>query len=224
MECLQILVNANGMESSKRAIRAMRMDRVCASKVLRLMLATMVTMMTTTAAAAPRPLANLLFLMSDSFDGRFLDPKAPQWSQVELPHLRSLAKRSTNFVRTYANSPQCVPSRSSMMTGRHTHHIGAWSNSMGLAHRLNSSAARVHSCEFAWNVSACEAMLADKDDGHVDKQCKADWNQSICHQIERWQPGVSDATPDVLRALRNAGVDVHVFGKVDIGFGFLEEL
>ena len=146
--------------------------------------------------------SNLLWLMSDSFDGRLLDPGAPQWAQVALPNLRALADRGTNFIRTYANSPQCVPSRSSMMTGRHTHKIGAWSNSMGLAHRFNSS---------------------EGAEEHVDKGCKTAWNQSICWQIKAWQPNVTSSTPDILRGLRDAGVNVHVFGKVDIGFGILED-
>jgi arylsulfatase A-like enzyme len=178
-------------------------------------------------------LANLLWLMSDSFDGRFLDPTAPQWHQVGLPNLRALASQGTNFVRTYANSPQCVPSRCSMMMGRMTHHIGAYSNSMGLAYRYDPSfVAPKDSCRLAFNVSLCEAMQDNAAAGapqqqkeYVDKQCKVAWNQSICHHmVEQWQPNVSHSTPDVLRALRDrGGVDVRVFGKVDIGFGFLEE-
>ncbi|CAE7228634.1 unnamed protein product [Symbiodinium necroappetens] len=42
-------------------------------------------------------------------------------------------KQGTNFVRSYANSPQCVPSRSSMCTGRRTDQIEARSNEKGLA-------------------------------------------------------------------------------------------
>ena len=188
-------------------------------------------------------LANLLWLMSDSFDGRFLDPAAPQWHQVALPNLRALASRGTNYVRTYANSPQCVPSRSSMMMGRHTHHIGAYSNSMGLAYRYDPSfVAPLHACANAFNMSLCESMqrgystAAQTGEGteaghgliqkeYVDKQCKVKWNQSICHHMAgQWQSGVNHTTPDVLRALRDFGkVDVNVYGKVDIGFGFLEE-
>ena len=62
---------------------------------------------------------NILFLMSDSHDGRTLDPTdATVFPAQHLPNLRRLASRGTNFVRTYAHSPQCTPSRSSMYTGR----------------------------------------------------------------------------------------------------------
>ena len=39
---------------------------------------------------------NILFLMSDSMDGRVLDPTSPVSSRLELPHLRRLAALGTN--------------------------------------------------------------------------------------------------------------------------------
>ena len=184
------------------------------------------------AQASPRAnVANLIWLMSDSFDGRFLDPGSAQWAQVHLPNLRSLADSGTNYVRTYANSPQCVPSRTSMMMGRHTHHIGAWNNGMGLAHRFNPSfVAPPGWCETAMNRTDCELRRAineahGRDNlGKVDAACHSSWNYTTCrHMAHVWQSNVSSATPDVLRALRDAGVDVRVYGKVDIGFGLLDE-
>merc|ERR1711998_172264 len=82
---------------------------------------------------SPSKKHNILFLMCDSMDGRVLDPTSPLWDRVEMPHLRALAASGTNFVRTYAESPQCVPSRASMFTGRYTHEIKAWSNEVGVA-------------------------------------------------------------------------------------------
>merc|ERR1712195_184647 len=76
---------------------------------------------------------NILFLMCDSMDGRVLDPSSPVWDRMAMPNLRQLASEGTNFVRTYAESPQCVPSRASMFTGRYTHEIKAWSNEQGVA-------------------------------------------------------------------------------------------
>lgn len=77
---------------------------------------------------------NILFLMADSMDGRVVDNQTPQSAAIELPFLRDFfLKEGTSFVRTYANSPQCVPSRASMCTGRRTDQIEAWSNEKGLA-------------------------------------------------------------------------------------------
>ena len=75
------------------------------------------------AAVADSKRMNVLFLMSDSHDGRTLDPTdGTVFPAQHLPNLERLAKRGTNFVRTYAHSPQCTPSRSSMYTGR----VGFW--------------------------------------------------------------------------------------------------
>ncbi len=71
--------------------------------------------------------------MCDSMDGRLLDPSSELYGAVEMPNLRRLAQTGVNFVRTYAASPQCVPSRTSMFTGRRTHEIKAWNNGQGLA-------------------------------------------------------------------------------------------
>ena len=80
---------------------------------------------------APKP--NILFLMCDSMDGRVVDPTSPVSKRLATPTFDSLAKAGVNFVRTYAASPQCVPSRTTMLTGRRTDQIRAFSNGNGLA-------------------------------------------------------------------------------------------
>ncbi len=60
-------------------------------------------------AAANETLPNILFLMCDSMDGRVVDPSSPVSKYVATPTLDALAAEGVNFVRTYANSPQCVP-------------------------------------------------------------------------------------------------------------------
>eukprot|EP00966_Prymnesium_polylepis_P190761 4421022-Prymnesium_polylepis.1 len=82
--------------------------------------------------AATKP-PNILFLMCDSMDGRVVDPTSPVSKYVATPNLDSLASEGVNFVRTYAASPQCVPSRTSMLAGRRTDQIRAFSNGNGLA-------------------------------------------------------------------------------------------
>ena len=54
---------------------------------------------------------NVLFLMCDSMDGRVIDPTSPVSKYMSTPALDGLAATGVNFVRTYAASPQCVPSR-----------------------------------------------------------------------------------------------------------------
>ena len=79
---------------------------------------------------ASRP--NILFLMSDEMDGRILDPSSPQ-VKPPMPNLNRLAASGALFTGAYNQAPQCVPSRTSMLAGRRTDQIRAFSNGNGLA-------------------------------------------------------------------------------------------
>lgn len=140
---------------------------------------------------AKRP--NILFLMTDSMDGRVLDPEAVQSQAVELPFLRDFfAKQGTNFVRTYANSPQCVPSRSSMCTGRRTDQIEAWSNEKG---------------------------LAASEDGTLDKTCIYFYGTDQCAAWAKMQ----NYSETIFSGLQRLGYGVKLYGKVDIGAGLMND-
>ena len=108
-----------------------------------------------------------------------------------MPHLRALAASGVNFVNTYAASPQCVPSRTSMFAGRHTHHIKAWSNGQGLAGIPSS--------------------------GKLDDTCTKLYSQETC-QIWAKQQRVNATLFD---ALRESKYESHFYGKVDVGAGIL---
>jgi len=73
---------------------------------------------------------NLLIIHCDSMDGR-----AMGWvghPAASTPNLDRLAQRGVGFARAYCNNPQCVPSRASLISGRHTHEIAGWNNFKGL--------------------------------------------------------------------------------------------
>ncbi len=76
---------------------------------------------------------NILFIQSDQHNpavmGNAGDPV------VATPNLDALAARGTTFENAYCASPICVPSRMSMLTGRHPHENRVWTNS----HALDSS-------------------------------------------------------------------------------------
>ncbi|WP_460463988.1 sulfatase-like hydrolase/transferase [Arthrobacter pigmenti] len=45
---------------------------------------------------------------------------------VKTPNLDALAEGGTYFTNAYCNSPVCVPSRMSFMTGKYAHEVGSW--------------------------------------------------------------------------------------------------
>lgn len=134
---------------------------------------------------------NILFLMCDSMDGRVLDPSSPVSQRMAMPNLRQLASEGTNFVRTYAESPQCVPSRASMFTGRYTHEIKAWSNEQGIA--------------------------VIPSTGEVDPTCKKFYGEKLCRQWGKEQ----NVSATLFDSMKDNGYFMHLYGKVDVGAGLL---
>jgi choline-sulfatase len=69
---------------------------------------------------------NILVIMSDEH--------APQFSGlyghpiVQSPHLDALGRSGVTFDNGYCNSPLCVPSRASFVSGKHVHRVGAYDN------------------------------------------------------------------------------------------------
>ncbi|MCY4376873.1 MAG: sulfatase-like hydrolase/transferase, partial [Spirochaetaceae bacterium] len=72
------------------------------------------------------PIPDLLYIHTDQHNpfvtGCYGD------AVVSTPHLDALAAAGTAFDAAYCTSPICVPSRMSMLTGRHPHQNGVWTN------------------------------------------------------------------------------------------------
>jgi arylsulfatase A-like enzyme len=66
---------------------------------------------------------HLIFLMADQLRFDVLGPYGD--TQCPTPKLDLLAERACVFERHFTNCPLCVPMRSSLMTGLHTHQHGA---------------------------------------------------------------------------------------------------
>jgi choline-sulfatase len=69
---------------------------------------------------------NILMIMADQLAAPALSAYGHPF--VRSPHLDALAARGTLFENCYCNSPLCVPSRQSMVTGRLASAIGSYDN------------------------------------------------------------------------------------------------
>jgi len=76
---------------------------------------------------------NVLFIHTDSWDGRALGCMGHTAMRRATPHLDGLARRGVMFRNAYCNNPICCPSRSSMWSGLYTHHCEGWNNHKGLS-------------------------------------------------------------------------------------------
>ncbi|MFW6437378.1 MAG: sulfatase-like hydrolase/transferase [Armatimonadota bacterium] len=75
-------------------------------------------------AQAPRP--NVLYIMTDQ--QRWDTIGASGNSLIRTPNLDRLAAGGANFTRFYTAAFPCSPSRATLITGRHPHSHGVWTN------------------------------------------------------------------------------------------------
>jgi choline-sulfatase len=73
---------------------------------------------------------NILFIESDQHNPAIIGAYGD--SVIRTPNLDALAARGVVFENSYCSSPICVPSRSSMLTGRHPFQNEVWTNSQYL--------------------------------------------------------------------------------------------
>jgi choline-sulfatase len=93
---------------------------------------------------------NLLFLLSDEHDPRYMNCSGAAW--MHTPHVDALASHGTRFTNAYTPSPICVPARASLATGHWTHTHGYWDNAIAYDgrwaswhHRLSQAGVRTES-------------------------------------------------------------------------------
>jgi choline-sulfatase len=90
---------------------------------------------------------NILFFCADELTRGALGCYGADY--IKTPIIDCLARSGTRFACNYSNSPLCVPSRGSMITGRYVHEVGCWDNGhpyhgtpKGWAHQLREAGYR----------------------------------------------------------------------------------
>lgn len=76
------------------------------------------------ASAAPRP--NIILAMADDQGWRDTDYNADPDRGLKTPHLDQMAGEGIRFDRFYSSSPNCAPTRASILTGRHCQRSGVF--------------------------------------------------------------------------------------------------
>jgi len=122
-----------------------------------------------------------------------MDPTSTQFPLMSMPNLRSLAAQGTTLTRHYASSPQCVPGRTTLFSGRRIDESGGYNNGMG------------------WGLTS--------DGAAVDPQCAAYYNADACRRFGQNLQRFNATLFDVLSQI---GYDVFLIGKVDVGAGIIE--
>ena len=81
---------------------------------------------------------NVLLIISDEHNPKFTGCYGADY--MKTPNLDSLASAGIRFENAYCNSPMCVPSRMSFLSGRYSFDIGVWDNGSPLRREIPSFA------------------------------------------------------------------------------------
>ncbi len=139
----------------------------------------------------PENQPNILLIMSDEHAPMFSEPYGHPL--VQTPHMDRLAKDGVTFTNAYCNSPLCMPSRMSFMTGKYIHKIGAWDNAAPLrpdavtwAHLLRDAGYDV--------VLSGKQHFGGLDQLHgFRKQLARDLHAEKKHGLTNWEKGTPAA-------------------------------
>ncbi len=77
---------------------------------------------TTTAAAAEKP--NIVFILADDLGYGDIEAFGGEHCNIDTPHFDALCRDGTKFTNAHVTNSVCVPSRTSIMTGRYAWRFG----------------------------------------------------------------------------------------------------
>lgn len=71
---------------------------------------------------------NILWIQCDELRADALECYGNRYGEMQTPHIDSIAEQGTLFANCFCNSPVCVASRTSMLTGQHARDTGVYHN------------------------------------------------------------------------------------------------
>ena len=164
------------------------------------------------ARTADKP--NILIIMADEHAPQFTGVYGH--SVVKTPHLDDLARSGVLFERAYCNSPLCVPSRMSFMTGRFVHQIGSWDNGTPLPSDVPTWAHLLRAVGYDAVLAGKQHFVGPDQLHGFRKQLARDLHAELHHPIYNWSDGTPPATQP-WPALSQAGPGITTEIEVDDG-------
>ena len=134
---------------------------------------------------------NILIIMSDEHAPMYSGPYGHPL--VRTPNLDRLAEAGVTFANAYCNSPLCMPSRMSFMTGRYIHHIGAWDNATPLSSAEVTWAHLLRSAGYDAVLSGKQHFCGPDQLHGFRAQLARDLHAERAHGILRWKNGTPPA-------------------------------
>lgn len=145
---------------------------------------------------------NVLIIMADEhapqFSGAYGHPT------VRSPHIDQLGEEGAVFDAAYANSPLCVPSRMSFMTGRMPHVDGVYDNASPLPSDTVTWAHSLRAAGYDVALAGKQHFVGPDQLHGYRAQISTDLHASAAHPIYSWDDGVP-ASPKPWHHLERIG-------------------
>jgi choline-sulfatase len=160
-----------------------------------------------------RSAPNLLVVMADEH--------APMFSStyghpiVQTPNLDALAADGVTFEAAYCNSPLCVPSRMSFMTGRYVHEIETWDNTTPLRSDLPTWAHYARAQGYDAVLSGKQHFIGPDQLHGFRAQLAQDLHAHRRHPIFPWDGDVRNLKGEPWPEIHRAGPGTAVHTDVD---------
>ncbi len=145
---------------------------------------------------------NILLIMSDEHAPMFSGPHGHPI--VQTPHMDRLAAQGVCFENAYCNSPLCLPSRMSFMTGRYIHNIEVWDNDSILATNAVTWPHRLRAVGYDVVLAGKQHFVGPDKLHGFRAQLARDPHGDHRHPIYPWREGVVPA-PQAWQGVYQAG-------------------
>jgi arylsulfatase K len=158
---------------------------------------------------------NILFIQTDSQDGRLMGCMDHPAMSGATPNLDALARQGTLFRNTYSNNPVCCPSRASMWSGQFTHHCEAWNNYKGLDEGDPTFRTRLDNAGYVTQTFGKTDYLSGR---HTVRARVAAWTRSASIMRPAYKMG-----PPTIHDDRRKRIHLTDWEDVDRSAAFLKE-
>ncbi|HCK10463.1 MAG: hypothetical protein CME21_04495 [Gemmatimonadetes bacterium] len=163
---------------------------------------------------------NILFLHSDEHSYRYISARSVDrgGEPVRTPTLDGLIDKGVHFDAAYCQMPLCTPSRISMLTGRHSHRCGAWSNGSIIPPDLPTFGSHLGANGYATATVGKMHIGGSRQMAGFDARPYGDYGGPCAHQIDPLSKLDVEGGPGI--GMRSRTLDA---GRTEIPEAYLQE-
>jgi choline-sulfatase len=156
---------------------------------------------------------NILIIMTDEHNPTVSSPYGHPF--VQTPNIQRLANRGVVFENGYCNSPLCVPSRASFMTGKYVHRVGVYDNFASLSSNEPTWAHRLNAAGYETALSGKMHFLGEDQQHGFQRRVLSDIHGKMMSATVDWNTKEGWSTPSHRQRFTEAGPGNYRYSQYD---------